>query len=133
MAVVVQALVPAEASAVAFTRNPVSGRDEIVMNAARGFGEPIVSGCETPETVVLDKATLRVRRLGAGNAAAHEAPSGSAGLAVGAARLAALGALCCEAEERFGHPVDIEAAFAGGRWLLVQARPITAGRERAIP
>jgi phosphoenolpyruvate synthase/pyruvate phosphate dikinase len=28
-------------------------------------------------------------------------------------------------EERYGAPVDIEAAHAGGRWYILQARPIT--------
>jgi pyruvate,water dikinase len=136
MAVVVQALVPAEASAVAFTRNPVTGRDdEILLNAAWGLGEAIVSGDVTPDEIVLDKATLRVRfaqpgekrfrvvaRVGGGT---ETVATTEEGLALDEEALRALGELCREVERAFGEPVDIEAASAGGQWYLVQARPIT--------
>ena len=57
MAVVVQALVPARAAAIVFTRHPVSGRsDQLLINAAPGLGEAMVSGMITPDTIVVDKA-----------------------------------------------------------------------------
>jgi phosphoenolpyruvate synthase/pyruvate phosphate dikinase len=40
------------------------------------------------------------------------------------AELVDLAALAIEAEQRVGHPVDIEAALAD-HWALLQARPIT--------
>src|SRR3954451_17706996 len=56
MAVVVQALVPALAAAVVFTRHPVTGADDrIVVNSAPGLGEAMVSGLVTPDTIVVDK------------------------------------------------------------------------------
>src|SRR3712207_920398 len=62
IAVVVQRLVPAEVSGVLFTANPVSGaRDELVINAALGFGEAIVGGLTTPDSFTLDRTTLAVR------------------------------------------------------------------------
>ena len=49
LAVVIQRLVPAEVAGVLFTANPVTGdRGEIVINAAWGLGEAIVSGSVTP-------------------------------------------------------------------------------------
>ena len=67
MAVVVQALVPARAAAIVFTRHPVSGRsDQLLINAAPGLGEAMVSGTVTPDTIVVDKATRAVRRVHAG-------------------------------------------------------------------
>jgi pyruvate,water dikinase len=52
VAVLVQALVAADASGVAFSANPVTGaRDEIVVNAAWGLGESIVSGTVTPDEI----------------------------------------------------------------------------------
>src|SRR5258706_3684058 len=61
MAVVVQALVPAEASAVVFTRHPGSGRDDrILLTAIRGLGEPMVSGEATPDTIVVDRASRAI-------------------------------------------------------------------------
>ena len=64
MAVVVQALVPAQAAAVAFTRHPVTGRsDHLLINAVPGLGEAMVSGTVTPDTIVIDKATRRRGRV----------------------------------------------------------------------
>ena len=58
IAVVVQQLVLAEAAGVVFTANPVTGaRDELVINAAWGLGEAIVSGRVTPDTIVINKQT----------------------------------------------------------------------------
>jgi rifampicin phosphotransferase len=55
MAVVLQAMVDAEASGVAFSVDPVDGRrDTAVVSAIRGLGEPLVSG-------ELDGDTYRVR------------------------------------------------------------------------
>jgi pyruvate,water dikinase len=45
LAVVVQVMVPAQASGILFTANPINGaRDEIVLDAAWGLGEAIVGG-----------------------------------------------------------------------------------------
>jgi len=63
MAVVVQRLVPAEAAGVLFTANPVTAaRDELMINAAWGLGEAIVSGGVTPDTIIIDKRTGRSKR-----------------------------------------------------------------------
>ncbi len=136
MAVVVQELVPAEVSAVAFTKNPMSSRgDEILVNATWGLGEAIVSGTITPDTIILDKATLRVRSAQVGEkrwrvdiqegGGTTTIPVTASGFALNEALLGALGELCQKVEDGFGAPVDIEAAYARGRWYLVQARPIT--------
>lgn len=120
MAVVVQALVPAEAAAVAFTRHPVTGRDDqIVLTTVRGLGDAMVSGTVTPDTHVVDRATRTV--------AAFEPGEDPRGAALDAEALSTLVDLCLEVEARFGEAVDIEAAFAGGTWYLLQARPITTG------
>lgn len=120
MAVVVQALVPADAAAVAFTRHPVTGRDDqLVITGVRGLGDEMVAGTVTPDTWVIDRATRSVLTFDPG-ASPH-------GAALDATELASLVDLCLEVEARFGAPVDIEAAVAGGQWYLLQARPITTG------
>ena len=118
MAVVVQALVPAEAAAVAFTRHPVSGRtDQVLINAVPGLGEAMVSGTVTPDTIVVDKADRTVVEFTPGDSGGGPALAGDV--------LAQLVALCLEVEAAFGAPVDIEAAHAVDGWYLLQARPIT--------
>jgi rifampicin phosphotransferase len=118
MAVVVQALVPARAAAVVFTRHPVTGRtDQVFVEAALGLGEAIVSGEVTPDSYLVDKGRRTVLRHSAGSRA-ESAPLTDR-------ELQDLVTLSLSIEERFGAPVDIEAAHAGGRWYILQARPIT--------
>ena len=118
MAVVVQALVPAAASAVVFTRHPVTGRDDqLMLTAVRGLGDAMVSGTVTPDTYVVGKASRIVEQFEPG-----EDPAGPS---LEAAALDELIELSCSVEATFGRAVDIEAAHAGGRWFLLQARPIT--------
>lgn len=125
MAVVVQALVPADAAAVAFTRHPVTGRDDqLVITAVRGLGDAMVSGTVTPDTYVIDRASRAVITFEPG-----EDPRGRA-LAPDA--LGALVDLCLEVEGRFGQAVDIEAAIARDTWYLLQARPITTGAPAGL-
>jgi pyruvate,water dikinase len=135
MAVVVQALVPAEVAAVVFTRHPVTGRDDqLVINAVRGLGEPMVSGAATPDTYVVDKPSQEVQEFEPGDAGERLfAVDGRVtrdadpvrGPALETAVLRELVALSLQAERAFGAAVDVEAAYARGRWYLLQARPIT--------
>src|SRR5579859_716368 len=61
MAVVVQELVLADADGILFTSNPLTGaRDQMIINAAWGLGEAIVSGQITPDTVVVDRASWTI-------------------------------------------------------------------------
>jgi rifampicin phosphotransferase len=115
MAVVVQALVPASAAAVVFTRHPVTGRnDQLLVNAVIGLGDSIVSGDVTPDMYVLEKDGVAVcEREVAGQGALDDG------------QLRELAELSLHVEDRFGQPVDLEAAYADGRWYLLQARPIT--------
>jgi len=118
MAVVVQALVPARAAAIVFTRHPVSGRsDQLLINAAPGLGEAMVSGIVTPDTIVVDKATRAVSEFTAGES--------GGGPALADDVRDELVELSLEVERAFGAAVDIEAAHADDGWYLLQARPIT--------
>lgn len=120
MAVVVQALVPAAAAAVAFTRHPVTGRDDqLVLTAVRGLGDAMVSGTVTPDTYVVDRASRGVVAFEPG-----EDPDGPA---LQPDVLAELVELAYAVEAKLGQAVDIEAAHADDRWYLLQARPITTG------
>ncbi|ASA24797.1 PEP/pyruvate-binding domain-containing protein [Paenibacillus donghaensis] len=50
LAVVVQAMIPAEAAGVMFTANPVNeNTEEVMISAGYGLGEAVVSGLITPE------------------------------------------------------------------------------------
>ena len=123
MAVVVQALVPANAAAVVFTQHPVTGRSDVLLiNAVRGLGEAMISGTVTPHSILIDKATGSVLEFDPGDA--------GAGQPLDEAVVADLAAVCLEVELAFGVPVDVEAAHASDGWYLLQARPITTTAAR---
>lgn len=112
LAVVVQAMAPAEWAGVLFTADPVSGRrDRLVVEAISGLGEALVSGQATPSRAVIEKASLRLLE-------------GDAPLPRGA--LEELARLGLRIEGAFGQPQDIEWAYADGRCAILQARPLTA-------
>ncbi len=118
IAVLVQPMVPATAAGVAFTADPVTGdRQVVVIDAARGVGERLVSGAVTPERWEVRGGP---RRRSADDDAV-----------IVAATAAAVADLARRAEQVLGRPQDVEwAATADGEVLLLQSRPITtlAGR-----
>src|SRR5512133_2008699 len=64
LAVVVQVMVSATAAGVLFTANPLTGAsDEVVIDAAWGLGEAVVSGLVTPDHITADKATGLVKQM----------------------------------------------------------------------
>ncbi|MEO8084358.1 MAG: PEP/pyruvate-binding domain-containing protein, partial [Ardenticatenales bacterium] len=139
LAVVVQALVPAETAGILFTANPLTGaRDEVMINAAWGLGEAVVGGQVTPDTFVVDKATHVIRRADVADKAVQtiRVDGGTREATVPTAlrtaptlspeHIARLTELGNRIEDLFGHPVDVEWAIAGGAIAILQARPITA-------
>jgi rifampicin phosphotransferase len=114
MAVLVQLMVPADASAIAFSADPVSGaRDVVVVNAARGLGDAIASGTITPDSYTVRKDDLAI------------ASRSTADGALGDADIAAIARLAMQLETVMGAPVDIECAILDGELHLLQCRPIT--------
>ncbi|HYC88905.1 MAG TPA: PEP/pyruvate-binding domain-containing protein [Thermoanaerobaculia bacterium] len=116
MAVVVQTMVDADCAGVAFTADPVSQRrDRIVIEAAAGLGEAIVSGTTAGDVYRLDRATLAV---------VERDLRGDAPILDDAQLLAIAGAAVA-LEDVQGMPQDVEFAFADGQLQLLQSRPIT--------
>ncbi len=142
MAVVVQQLIPAEVAGVLFTRDPADATgSRMSVEAAWGLGEAVVSGRVTPDRFAVDFASGEVIERHAGDKAVEVTPTGEVPVAADRrhvlcltdADLGELAALGRRVEQLDGEPRDIEWARAGGRFYLLQARPITAasaaGRE----
>lgn len=136
--VLVQELVPADAAAVVFSRNPTTGADhEIVINANFGLGESVVSGTVTPDTWILRKPDLaRVRfTLGHKEQMTILAPEGTREVPIlrtlrsrpclKEAQVQELGRLALRLEQAMGWAVDIETAWKGDTLYLLQCRPVT--------
>ncbi len=136
VAVVVQRLIAADLAGVLFTRCPVSGRDERVIEAARGLGEVVVAGLINPERLRVDREGRTIERTAADQdlMIVSRADGGTEERAVADRRapildedhVRALHELAHRCEAVFGSGGhDLEWAFAGGKVHLLQRRPIT--------
>jgi pyruvate,water dikinase len=54
IAVIVQKLIDADVAGVAFSKHPSSGNDQVIIEAALGLGEVVVSGGTTPDTYTIN-------------------------------------------------------------------------------
>ena len=146
LAVVVQELVAADVAGILFTANPVNGaRHEVVINAAWGLGEAVVSGAVTPDTFVVDKRSLKVvrrtiadkevmtTRTEDGTREEPVPPSRRRQPTLREADLVALARLGTRIENFYGQPMDVEWTWTApsadapveSAFAIVQARPIT--------
>ncbi len=139
MAVIVQRLADGEAAGVCMSRDPVTGDpDTIVVNAAYGLGELLVSGLVTPDDYRLSRTDGRLVRFDPGDNdfMLVMGPDGLVEVPVPEERrqvrvlddavLAAVadGLLRCERE--LGRPADCEFSIVDGRVMWLQCRPMTA-------
>lgn len=110
MGVVVQAMIAAEWSGVAFTVDPTMVDCSLMrVELVEGLGERLVSGELTPDVFHLRRDDLSVVEA--------DAPP----------FVPELGRWALEIEHHQGQAQDIEWSVAAGRLYVLQARPITAG------
>ena len=137
LAVVVQQMVPSEASGVMFTANPLNGkRTEMVIDATFGLGEALVSGQVEPDQYVVGgngrilRKTLGAKAL----AIVGQVGGGTQTITADAAQQQAipdevivqLVQLGQQVADRYQFPQDIEWGWANGKLHLLQSRPITS-------
>ncbi len=155
MAVVVMPMVAAAASGIAFTIDPVTGRhDHMVIHANWGLGESLVSGDAEGDEYRLREDYLRQawplasRRIGAKRRATQPAAHGQGTQLVDTppdraalpvltdAQAEALGDIVRDAARALdyaGAGYDIEWAWDGQRFWILQARPVTASARHTYP
>ncbi|HET9260292.1 MAG TPA: PEP/pyruvate-binding domain-containing protein [Acidimicrobiia bacterium] len=138
MAVVVQKQLTADKSGVLFTTDPIrQRRDQMVIEAAYGLGEAVVSGMVTPDNYVA-RRDGRLKKAHVGRQDSMIIRNGEGGtitvevdeeMAVARVldddEIAQLVAVGLELESAFGAPQDIEWAFEDGGLFVLQSRPIT--------
>lgn len=134
MAVVVQKLVPAEVAGVLFTRDPQDPDGKrMLAEASWGLGEAVVSGRVSPDRFQLNHDTGAVidKQLGSKLFridAAGETPvpaEQQKAFCLSDTALSQLAELGRKVEAFYGDARDVEWAYAGGKFHLLQARPIT--------
>ena len=139
IAVVVQQLVMPHTAGVMFTRHPLTGADERVIDASWGIGEAVVGSLVAPDHYRLSRdgdvlertpgrKDKRLRILDDGGTVEETVSDEDVrALCLGESELASLHdlALRCEAVYEGAH--DIEWAIERGSVFLLQRRPVTAG------
>lgn len=146
MAVLVQELVPATVAGVAFSRDPISGENNVVIEANYGIGETVVDGSVSPDSVTVGaEGVILARHLGSKRQKVIATTSGTRVRRVETSPLersasvlsneAALRVadLVRRIESDLGFPVDVEWAIDDDRLYTLQARPITVLPDRSLP
>lgn len=116
VAVVVQKMIASEVSGIAFSVHPIlRDRNKMIIEAAPGLGEAIVSGRVTPDSYIVDKEPLVVTDKNiVGQAQVLQD-----------AKILELCGLVIKIEEHYGFPCDVEWASEGDNLYILQSRPIT--------
>lgn len=135
--VVIQRLLDPQVAGVLFTRNPLDGADERVVEANWGLGESVVAGRVIPDRFRFgrDGAVLE-RTPGLKSVALRASADGGVveepvepelveQLCLADGELAELNDLARRCEEAFGAGRDLEWAFADGTLYLLQCRAVT--------
>ena len=145
IAVVVQQMVDAEKSGVMFTSHPSTGAPTVIIEAAWGLGEAVVSGSVSPdnyhidretgeveEVTVADKKVMMVRDEETGETVELEVEDERRTARVlPDDEIAALVDLGRQVEEHYQTPQDVEWAIVDGEVYMLQSRPITTISEAA--
>ena len=139
LAVVVQQMIPSERSGVMFTVDPSRAHpDHIIIEAAFGQGEVVVSGQVEPDTYVVERTGPVLLNVRVGiktikivqGADGHDQqisldPSEGSRRVLSDDEVLGIASLGLAVEAHYGSPQDVEWAIAGGHTYLVQSRPIT--------
>jgi len=147
-AVVIMAMVDSHASGVAFSCDPTTGREDVsIINANFGLGESVVGGVIEPDEYRLNNHHMTLQSCKIGSKQRQTLPSAGGGTyltdTIGGAhhqvlpevQIRALGRLVQRVFWALGQDQDgngesqqqdVEWAFDGRHFFLLQARPVTA-------
>lgn len=139
VAVVVQTMVDSESAGVAFSVHPVTqDRNQLIIEAAFGLGEAVVSGQITPDSYVITKDPRKIldkniaiqkkgfyRSDNGKNEWRDLSPKQGEEQVLSGDKILELSEMVLRIEKHYGFPCDIEWAIAEGDLYILQSRPIT--------
>jgi len=137
LAVVVQKMINADKSGVIFSHDPMTGKDDVVVEAAFGLGEGVVSGSILPDHYVVsrlgeikeakinDKKIAVVRMSDGATKKVQLSPTKSTQEALKRSEVKKLANYAIQLEEHYKKPQDIEFSVESNEIYIVQTRPIT--------
>jgi len=111
MAVVIQEMVDAEFAGVMFTVDPVR-KKHILVEAATGLGEKVVSGSVTPSSFMLDRGSFSIEEKNVSYDIDEDIVKEIAKIGI-------------SIEKHYNRPQDIEFAVKKGEIFVLQSRAIT--------
>ena len=142
MAVIVMSMVPAHCAGVAFSADPVTGKqDRIIIEGCWGYGEAVVQGVTVPDRITVDKEDQRILDYTLGSKQVHSAinPSGGAVREIEtnsklqtkpcltSTEVIQIATEVSRLERQIGTHVDTEWVLTNtGELFFVQLRPITS-------
>ena len=139
MGVVVQTMLAPTIAGVMFTSDPISGGDDVLIEASWGLGESVVGALVVPDSFRIarsgdvverrpgEKTTMLVGNVDGGTSEIQVSPDRVAELSLSDPQLRELFTLGLLCESIFGRSVDVEWAFVGATLFALQSRPITTG------
>jgi pyruvate,water dikinase len=137
IAVVVQKMVESSVAGVMFTASPTGDEGKIVIEAAFGLGEAVVSGSVTPDTYTVDKGSLkllekrvvqqefRIARKGKENVREKLSQGTGKKQKLSDRQVTDLAKIGKQIERHYKVPQDIEWAVENKEIFIVQSRAIT--------
>lgn len=140
LAVVVQKMIDSDKSGVIFSKNPISDKGEIVIEAVWGLGEGIVSGMIKPDHYIIDQNLEKLKiietEVSVKKVAITRSSSGenqtvkltedrAKQQVLSSHEIKILAQYAKSLEEHYKKPQDIEFAISGKEIYIVQSRPIT--------
>ncbi len=141
LAVVIQKMIDSEKSGVIFSKNPISSKEEIVVEAVFGLGEGIVSGKIHPDYYsvegrseeelkvenikVADKKIAIVRKSNGKNEIVRLNTEKSREQVLNKGEILETANYALKLESHYGKPQDIEFAVEHNKIYILQSRPIT--------
>ncbi|MFC1801372.1 phosphoenolpyruvate synthase [Nanoarchaeota archaeon] len=140
IAVVVQKMVNSDSSGVMFTINPATNKeDEIIIEAALGLGEAVVSGAVNPDLYIVEKSTLKIKTIEVkeqfikivkdpetGQTSEKKlTPEEEKQQVLNEKQIQELARIGRNIEKHYGKPMDTEWAIEKGTIYIVQARAVT--------
>jgi len=132
--VLLQEMVPASTAGVAFSKNPVTRANEIVIDSVYGLADHMVNGQESGDTFYISKdgskATMRLKRtmriLERSGIRSIDLPKAMwAAPTLSEADIARISSTVEMIAAHLGTAVDVEWAISETRLFVLQARPIT--------
>jgi len=142
IAAIVQKMINSEKSGVMFSRHPVKGTDEVLIEAVYGQGEGIVSGKIKPDQHTLtrdlevvdekisDKKLAVIRTASGDTKTVELKPEISSKRVLKTHELKQLAEFAIKLEDHYKVPQDIEFSIEDNEIFILQTRPITTLKKQ---